>query len=77
MSTPAFFDIRNAIAHELDIDLDGSCRKRNQRKVEDVIGHTDALLKVGETLIESVDKRICGKAPVIADALRHPFPIDR
>jgi plasmid stability protein len=54
----SIFDIRNAIVHELDIDLDGSRRKRNQRKVEDMIGHTDALLKVGETLIESVDKRI-------------------
>jgi hypothetical protein len=52
------FDIRNKIIHELDINLEGDRRRRNLRRREPMMQHTDALLALGEDMVREVDERL-------------------
>jgi hypothetical protein len=52
------FDIRNKIIHELDINLDGDRRKRNVRGREPMMKHTNALLEIGESMLQEVDEQL-------------------
>lgn len=50
------FSVRNRIIHELDVNLSVARRSRNVRRLGDMIAHTDCLLKVGEQILNSVDR---------------------
>ena len=52
------FDIRNKIIHELDMNLEGQQRKRNQRRVEDMKDYADRLLSIGVVLINKVSNKL-------------------
>lgn len=52
------FVARNQIIHELDIDLDGERRKRNIRRVTDMITWTDTILSLTKTVVNAVDEGI-------------------
>lgn len=54
----AIFDIRNMIIHELDIFLGGTRRKRNPRRVEDLVNYTDKLLAAGLAILGGVDGKL-------------------
>jgi hypothetical protein len=60
------FGIRNKIIHELDINLDGDRRKRNERRREKMMEDTNALLEVGEKVLAEVDELLASKPEVDA-----------
>ncbi len=57
------FDIRNKIIHELDINLDSVGRKRNVRGRESMMKHTNALLEIGENMLQEVDEQLWNTGP--------------
>jgi hypothetical protein len=51
------FQVRNKIVHELDIDLEGSNRKRNPRGKTEMIRQTNIIFQTTTTVLDEVDKR--------------------
>ena len=49
------FHTRNAIIHELDINLDAPRRNRNVRRQQSMIRDTNRLIAVGQKILSSVD----------------------
>ncbi len=56
-STKDAFDVRNQIAHEMDIQTIKGKRIRIARREEDIVKHTNTLLKTAERFIEHVCKQ--------------------
>jgi hypothetical protein len=54
----SIFDVRNKIIHELDINFEARRRVRNVRRADTMIGHTNALLEIGEKTLLAVDGKI-------------------
>ncbi len=52
------FDIRNRIIHELDMNLDSDRRKRNLRGRKPMMKHANALLEIGESMLQEVDEQL-------------------
>lgn len=52
------FEIRNKIIHELDINLDAERRNRNVRNEPTMKKHTNKLLSIAESILESVDNKL-------------------
>ena len=52
------FDARNAIAHEMDIDLTRSNRSRTPRSREDMVDHARAVLGCAAGLLRLVDEKL-------------------
>jgi len=52
------FDIRNRIAHEMDIDFTQRNRKRFPRRKIDMINHTNTLLVAADNFLRAVDKKV-------------------
>ena len=52
------FEIRNQIAHEMDIDFSQPNRRRHPRARDDMIDYTNALFKVAKTLLGKADERL-------------------
>jgi len=71
------FLIRNKIIHELDIDLDGSRRKRNQRKQDDMVKYCDTLLKTGIAILKVVDEKLwkTGRTSHYRERREQPRPL--
>jgi hypothetical protein len=55
------FDIRNKIIHELDINLSSDRRKRNLRGRESMMKHTNALLEIGDSVLQEIDEHLARK----------------
>lgn len=59
------FDVRNKIIHELDINLSGDRRRRNDRGIDDMKRFAAALIRTAEQILEAVHGRL---ATLPADA---------
>jgi len=57
------FDIRNKIIHELDMNLASDRRKRNLRGRESMMKHTNALLEIGESVLQEVGEQLASAVP--------------
>ena len=68
------FDIRNAIVHGLDINLQVDRRIRNVRKAGDMVRFTNALLQVAERVRDSVDEKLRRASP---PSVRPTVPVTR
>lgn len=55
------FDTRNTIIHELDIDLEGKTRKRNNRGRDSMEKDADLLLDLSRRFIEEVERKLKSK----------------
>ena len=52
------FKVRNEITHEMDIDINGSGRRRRARRVTNMVKYTNTLITVGESFIKSVASKL-------------------
>jgi hypothetical protein len=52
------FDVRNAIIHELDINLDSRSRRRNIRRRDEMREYSEALLRLADAIVEAVDNKL-------------------
>lgn len=56
------FDTRNRIIHELDIDLDGKTRKRNNRRRDPIEKDATLLLDLSSRFVDEVERKLQSKA---------------
>lgn len=61
-SLKEIFEVRNKIIHELDINLQGTRRKRNIRSRDDLVSHANALLAAADDLLRAIDQELTSKA---------------
>jgi hypothetical protein len=52
------FDVRNKIIHELDINLSGDRRRRNDRGIEDMKRFATTLIETAELILEAVHGKL-------------------
>lgn len=52
------FRVRNEIAHEMDIDLQGDRRKRQRRQKKQMVNDAEELLAAGEVAIKAMEERL-------------------
>ncbi len=56
------FNVRNQIAHEMDIDLAPSNRNRRQRKKDSMIKYTNEIFRVSKAFLNGVDSALIEKS---------------
>jgi len=52
------FEVRNAIIHELDINLNSRYRRRNIRRRDEMREYAEQLLRLADAIVEAVDKKL-------------------